>query len=69
MAIDVRQENDASVTTLVSGIITDAQALMKQQFESAQTRSGRGFAQDQGCEPVLRHRRSPLVFSARYCCL
>jgi len=33
MATDVRHENDASVTTLVSGIITDAQNLLKQQFE------------------------------------
>jgi hypothetical protein len=33
MITDVKSENDASVTTLVSGIISDAQDLLKQQVE------------------------------------
>jgi len=33
MAIDVKHESDPTVTTLVSGIISDAQDLLKQQFE------------------------------------
>jgi len=33
MATDVKPENDPSVTTLVSGIIGDAQDLLKQQFD------------------------------------
>jgi len=33
MATELKPENDASVTTLVSGIITDAQDLLKQQIE------------------------------------
>jgi len=33
MAVDFQSNQDASVTTLVSGIIGDAQTLFKQQFE------------------------------------
>jgi H+/Cl- antiporter ClcA len=33
MATGVKSENDASVTSLVSGIINDAQELLKQQFQ------------------------------------
>ena len=33
MATDLHQEQSASVTSLVSGIVHDAQELMKQQFE------------------------------------
>jgi len=33
MAVDVKPESDTSVTSLVGGIISDAQDLFKQQFE------------------------------------
>jgi len=33
MAVETKPENDVSVTSLVSGIISDAQDLFKQQFE------------------------------------
>jgi hypothetical protein len=36
MSTDLKTPPDASVTTLVSGIINDAQALVKQQFELLQ---------------------------------